>query len=81
MGPGSPQVNAGRLRGRVAVPDAAGSSLELDFDENELEIVRIDDVVLDADLAGIGHAGPSGAGTVVLPSKMCSSPVVTGTTT
>ena len=37
---------------------AAGSGLEFDFDENELEIVRIDDIVFDADLAGIGHPGP-----------------------
>ncbi len=69
------QVNAGGLRSWVA----AGSGLELDLHEHELEIVRIDDVVLDAGLAGVRDAGPER--TVVLPSKMWSSPVVTGTTT
>ena len=37
---------------------AAASGLELDFDENEFEIVGIYDVVLDPGLAGIGNAGP-----------------------
>ena len=46
------------LRGCVAA--CGHSGLELDLDENELEAVGIDDVVLDADLAGIGHAGPQG---------------------
>ena len=37
---------------------AAKSGLELDLDEYELEIVRVDDVMLDAGLASVGHAGP-----------------------
>src|SRR6185503_9919231 len=46
--------------GRVSIrpgPSALGR-LELDLNENELEAVGIDDVVLDADLAGIRHTGP-----------------------
>ena len=48
MTPRSPQVNV--LPGGVSPPFPSG--LELDFHENELEIVGIDDVVLDPGLAG-----------------------------
>src|SRR5690242_16551263 len=36
------------------------SGLELDLHEDELEAVGVDDVVLDADLAGVRHPGPQG---------------------
>ena len=49
---GLAQVNAASLRASVA----PASGLELDLDEHELEAVGVDDVVLDAGLAGIGHA-------------------------
>src|SRR5271168_3729966 len=45
------------MRGRDAPRMFGGSNLELDLDEHELEVIRIYHVVLDADLAGVGHAG------------------------